>query len=183
MTCLQEFSFYNSKVASSVTRRPRGVQWSAPPVVMVKVNVDGAFHHFTRKGGISFVIRNSDGHMIASGGRPLSGLVSAEHAELLACKMAVEFLVHHDFRPAVLEKDALVVQRQLVSCNGNNTSLLGRLYDDLTESLAVHTDIAVTSMGRQANKVAHSLAAHACSENQDFFLFFHTFFSSSCYCS
>ncbi|XP_062014298.1 uncharacterized protein LOC133730791 [Rosa rugosa] len=175
MTRLHDFTFYNSTDLRSNTRRVRGVKWSAPPIGTFKVNVDGAFHHITRKGGIGFVIRNSAGHMVAGGGRPLTGLQSAEHAELLACSMAVAFLLHQEFRPAVVETaapcDALMVQRQVTNHIGSNTSPLGRLYDDLAAILAANTDIHITYKGRTANMVAHILAAHACSEPQDFFFF------------
>ena len=39
------------------------------------------------KGGIGFVVRDYSGNMVAGGAKPLSGIFSAEHAEVLACCM------------------------------------------------------------------------------------------------
>ncbi|XP_024200181.1 uncharacterized protein LOC112203446 [Rosa chinensis] len=56
--------------------------------------------------GLGFVFRNELGHMLAGGACPLSGLISLEHAEILACKRVVEFAADHALIPAILETDA-----------------------------------------------------------------------------
>ncbi|KAL6182468.1 hypothetical protein ACLB2K_043887 [Fragaria x ananassa] len=69
--------------------------------------------------------------MAAGGACPLDGLLSAEHAEVLACRHAVDFAVKHGFSQVILEIDAQEVRRQLNSSSPLNTSVLGPIYDDL----------------------------------------------------
>ncbi|KAL6221706.1 hypothetical protein ACLB2K_005101 [Fragaria x ananassa] len=90
----------------------------------------GAYNHITRKGGIGFAFRNEFGVMAAGGACPLDGLLSAEHAEVLACRHAVDFAVKHGFTQVILEIDAQEVRRKLISSSSFNTSVLGPIYDD-----------------------------------------------------
>ncbi|XP_061999334.1 uncharacterized protein LOC133716674 [Rosa rugosa] len=171
MTRLHEFRFHNMKESGSTSRSIRLVRWKAPPVGILKINVDGAFNHVTRQGGVGFVIRNELGIMLAGGACPLSGLLSAEHGEVLACQKALEFASAHSFLPAILETDALAVQGQLSAAIGTNNSVLGRIYDDLVIMLASQPSVSVAHVGRLGNTVAHCLAAHACGLQQDCFYF------------
>ncbi|XP_062028451.1 uncharacterized protein LOC133744339 [Rosa rugosa] len=168
---LQEFRFHNMKQTHSHPSRARVVRWCAPAAGFLKINVDGSFNHITRKGGLGFVVRNELGHMLAGGACPLSGLISPEHAEILACKRAVEFAADHALIPAVLETDASEVKRQLTQHISSNTSVLGRIYDDVGNFLETLMGISVSYVGRKGNLVAHTLAAHACTLRQDSFYF------------
>ena len=67
--------------------------------------------------------------MLAGGAGVARCLISAEHAEVMACCKAMEFATTHDFSPAILETDALEVKRQLEDSEISNTSLLRRLYE------------------------------------------------------
>ena len=65
----------------STPNRPSRIQhvkWRAPLSGVWKVNIDVAFNHVTRRGGASFVIRDSSGNVSAGGAAPLTGLISAE---------------------------------------------------------------------------------------------------------
>ncbi|XP_050386981.1 uncharacterized protein LOC126803234 [Argentina anserina] len=117
------------------------------------------------KGGFSFVIRDSLCTLVACGAGPLASLISAEHAELLACCKAV------DFHPSIIETDAMEVKRQLDAANMPNTSTLGRMYEDLCEKMAEGGTWKVTYANRRINTAAHLLAAHACSWEQEKFYF------------
>ncbi|PRQ17102.1 putative ribonuclease H-like domain-containing protein [Rosa chinensis] len=99
-------------------------RWKAPAVGLYKINVDGIFNHITRKGSCGFVVRDSTGTMIAGGGRPLSGLFLAEHAEALACEFAFAFALNQNLVPTIVEIDSQLVQQQLCRHNGSNWSLL-----------------------------------------------------------
>ncbi|XP_024195745.1 uncharacterized protein LOC112198880 [Rosa chinensis] len=145
------------------------VKWPAPPVGFLKI--DGAFNHVTRKGGVGFVIRDDRGVMLAGRACPLRGLLSPEHGEVLACKKAMEFVVYHFFSRIILETDALAVQMLLAATVDSNTTVLGWIYDDLILLLGLETFVKVTHVGRLGNNVAHQLAAHACSLQQDCFYF------------
>ncbi|XP_024155797.1 uncharacterized protein LOC112163764 [Rosa chinensis] len=118
---LQEFRFHNLKETNGVSRRHKVVRWSAPPLGLLKINVDGSFNHVTGQGGVEFVIRNETGAMLVGGACPVYGLLSPEHGELLACKKALAFAIDHSFLPAIMEMDALNVQCQLMDATAPNT--------------------------------------------------------------
>ena len=153
----------------TVTRR--SVIWKAPSLGVLKVNVDGAFNHSTRTGGLGFIIRDSSGTMVAGGACPLRGLISAEHAEILACVKAYDFVMQQDLGPMILETDALEVKRQLELLNTPNTSRLGRLYDDLAFKLANEGVWRVCHIGRKGNTAAHAMGAYGVHLLQDEFYF------------
>ncbi|XP_024178964.1 uncharacterized protein LOC112184978 [Rosa chinensis] len=144
---LQEFRVHNLKRYQPKVKRE--AVWKAPPVGVVKVNVDGAFHHTSKKGGLGFVFRNENGIMLGGGAWPLRGLNSPEHAEILACKVALEFAEVHGFGPIILETDALEVQRQLSLHDSINLLGIGRIYDDVVALLEAQSVIQVTHMGRK----------------------------------
>ncbi|XP_024155771.1 uncharacterized protein LOC112163728 [Rosa chinensis] len=156
MSRLQEFQFHNSKEVGVGERRHRVVRWSAPPVGCLKINVDGSFNHVTRSSGIGFVVRDGFGVMLAGGACPVTGLLSPEHGELLACKTTIEFAMEHGYLPAILETDALNVQRQLSESTTSNTSVLGRLYDDLVLLLESPLFVKVVHIGRMDLKCIHA---------------------------
>ena len=133
--------------------------------------MDGAFCSRTRQGGWGFIIRDHLGIMIAGGAGPSPCLVSAEHAEAIACSKAVEFAQVQGFSHAILETDALEVKRQLDCFDSSNTSVLGRLYDDLKFHIRDQGLWKVSHTHRLGNIAAHSLAAHACSLLRDEFYF------------
>lgn len=100
-----QFGFMSSEVTTpslSISRKVSGsVKWKAPPSGVWKINVDGAFQQVTRCGGMSFVIRDFTGSMVAEGACPLRGLISAEHAELLTCDRAVDFAIAQGLQPFI----------------------------------------------------------------------------------
>lgn len=51
-------------------------------------------------------------------------MMSPEHAEVLACKKALEFVVAHSFAPAKLVTDASEVQLMLSNPSAANTPVL-----------------------------------------------------------
>ncbi|KAL6205013.1 hypothetical protein ACLB2K_022278 [Fragaria x ananassa] len=63
-------------------------------------------------GGLGFVIRDFSGHMSAGGASPLTGLLSVEHAKLLACSRAFDVALEHGYHSVILETDAQDVQKQ-----------------------------------------------------------------------
>ncbi|XP_024177825.1 uncharacterized protein LOC112183708 [Rosa chinensis] len=149
---LKEFRFHNHKPPRS--KSVHRAVWRAP-----------------QKGGLGFEIRNETGVMLGGGAWPVSGLLSPEHAEILACKAAVEFAGEHGFGPAILETDALEVQHQLPRCALANLSLLGRIYDDVGILLKSHNVVQVLHVDRQGNGVAHVLATYGHSLRQNAFYF------------
>lgn len=75
------------------------------------------------------------------------------------------------FVHAIVETDAQMVQLQLRQLDSPNSSILGRIYDDMKVLLEDHSNVKVVYMHRSANKAAHLMAAHACAQAQEFFYF------------
>ena len=76
-------------------------------------------------GGVGFVVRDHTGSMLAGGAWPMAGLLSAEHAEALACSKALNFALEQGYFPTIIETDALEVQRQIFEEPSSNLSALG----------------------------------------------------------
>ncbi|XP_062006063.1 uncharacterized protein LOC133723263 [Rosa rugosa] len=170
-TRLQDFRVHNTRQTLRETSSSRLARWRAPSVGIYKINVDGSFDHVSRKGSAGFVVRDCNGTMIAGGGKPLCGLLSAEHAEALACKLAFDFVLDQVLVPAIVETDSQLVQQQLCRSEGSNFSQLGRLYDDLGSTLRAHSNLKVVYTRRVANKAAHLMAASASSLSRECFYF------------
>ncbi|XP_062013973.1 uncharacterized protein LOC133730390 [Rosa rugosa] len=143
------------------SRRAAGdVRWKGPLIGCVKLNTDGAFCSETGAGGSGLVLRDHLGKFLACKGRAVRGLISAEHAKLLAIKTAINFIVERSLQPAIVETDSLLVQQQLLG-NGNNLSRLGRIYEDLRLQLAAMPNVNIVHTRREANKAAHLTATQA----------------------
>ncbi|XP_062028809.1 uncharacterized protein LOC133744779 [Rosa rugosa] len=168
---LNEFRFHNLKTEPSGVRTHMVVRWKPPPVGWFKVNVDGAYNYASRRGSGGFVIRDFQGTMVAGGGKVLPGLMSPEHAEARACSLAAQFVVEHDYLPAILETDSQIVYNHLITRDGRNTSTLGRIYDDIGVILDAHPHLKVSHTRRSANTVAHLMAACSRSFTEETFYF------------
>ncbi|XP_024178797.1 uncharacterized protein LOC112184787 [Rosa chinensis] len=143
------------------------VIWKCPPVGCLKLNIDGAFVKETGAGGVGLVLRDSFGQFLLGKGKSMFGLLSAEHAELLACKEAFLLIVEYSLQPVIVETDALTVEQQLTGM-GNNLSLLGRIYDDLGFLLKEMPNVCLVHTRREANKATHLMAAQASSTGLTF---------------
>ncbi|XP_061999403.1 uncharacterized protein LOC133716757 [Rosa rugosa] len=109
-TRLRDFDLHNQP-SVKLNSRSRLEQWKAPAFGLYKINVGGSFNHVTRKGSCGFVVRDSTGTMIAAGGKPLFGLLSAEHAEAMACGFAFGVALEQNLVPAIVETNSLLVQQ------------------------------------------------------------------------
>ncbi|XP_062005649.1 uncharacterized protein LOC133722798 [Rosa rugosa] len=160
MSRLHEFRVLQGKIGNSGAGAISMTRWVAPSVGCFKVNVDGSFFQASEKGSTGFVVRDWQGSFIAGGGKSLSGLLSPEHVEVVAYKQAIEFVVTNHYLPAIVETDSQLVYRQLLSREGSNLSILGRVYDDMEYILDAYANLCVVHTKRSANRVAHLMAAH-----------------------
>ncbi|XP_062028960.1 uncharacterized protein LOC133744958 [Rosa rugosa] len=165
---LQDFVSHNSRSIGGIRRDAGRICWKSPHLGSVKLNTDGAFISETSAGGIGLVMRDNLGQFLACEGKPVRGLLSAEHAELLACKATIDLIVDRSLQPAIVETDSLIVQQQLVGV-GNNLSRLGRIYEDLKLQLDARPNVKVIHTRREANVAAHLTAAQALSSGQTFY--------------
>ncbi|XP_062008818.1 uncharacterized protein LOC133725545 [Rosa rugosa] len=165
---LQDYIFHNSCSISRGYRNIGVVRWKCPPFGCVKLNIDGAFDIASGTGGIGLVVRDHSGQFVVGKGRPVLGLLSAEHSELLACREALELIVDQSLQPAIVETDSLIIQQQLCKA-GVNLSRLGRIYDDLGVLLDALPNVRIMHTRRDANIAAHLMAAEAVAVGQPLF--------------
>ncbi|XP_024196065.1 uncharacterized protein LOC112199256 [Rosa chinensis] len=157
-TSLAEYRRHN------VHTRKTGVnvaRWRCPSIGVLKVNIDGSFHAGTKLGGLGFIIRDNQGVVIAGGVRPRYHLFSAEHVEALACLEVVKFVLEHNLNPVIIETDSQVVQQQVSLSSVVNSSVIGRVYEDIIELFSHSPNMKIIHTKREANQVAHRLVAHA----------------------
>lgn len=86
-------------------------QWKAPGLHEVKLNTDASFS--STGAGYGFVLRNSAGEVLKSGAGPLSHILSAEHAEIMALWRSLEHLTEFWNQPLLCETDCLRLTQQI----------------------------------------------------------------------
>ncbi|PRQ20304.1 putative ribonuclease H-like domain-containing protein [Rosa chinensis] len=146
----------------------RVLKWKVPPQGWLKVNFDGAYNQGSGKAAIGFVIRDARGTFLGAVGKAISNVQSAEHAELMACKEAVSYVLTNALHQALFETDCLGLKQQLCQTTTTNTSALGRLYEDISVDLAFLPNSKVVHARREANKAALMVATYASSNDQSF---------------
>lgn len=80
-----------SKVVLLKVRKDNQPKWRAPPENFYKLNCDGAFFSDPNRGGWVFVIRDSDGQVMAAGADLEEHLINAQHSEIVACLKGIEY--------------------------------------------------------------------------------------------
>lgn len=163
--CLMMFFFhfqawrdatYLEKQPLTSSGRPK---WSAPPEDVYKINCDGAFIPGSNNAGWGFVIRDHFGMVIATGAGLQNHVMSATHAEAIACLRGLEYAADLGLRHAILETDAAVIAEALRN-KGVDRSVLGTLIDEIKSLM--YYEFAVCSIfhvPRACNAVADTLAA------------------------
>ncbi|XP_062014144.1 uncharacterized protein LOC133730601 [Rosa rugosa] len=149
----------------------RVFKWKAPPKCWLKINFNGAFNGGTGKAAVGVVVRDETGVCLGAVGKAFSYIHSAEHAELTACREAVDNVITHLLHPVIFETDCLILKQQLCQERGQNLSALGRLYDDVSADLEnlPNSWFVYARRPREANKAAHLLAGDASANDQSFF--------------
>ncbi|XP_062020930.1 uncharacterized protein LOC133737379 [Rosa rugosa] len=108
--------------------------WTPPSVGWIKANIDGAFNCSAKNGGMGVIFRDSEGEVVAGGCRYVSEVSSAEEVEMRASRWACQLAVTHQLTPIIFESDCLTLVQATKDQSGN-LSLLGRLVDDIVDSL------------------------------------------------
>jgi hypothetical protein len=76
-------------------KEPNVVAWSRPPVDYLKLNCDGSFRSADQSGSWGFIIRDWEGDVVLTGRGRVNHLLSALHAELIACLHGVQAAINH----------------------------------------------------------------------------------------
>ena len=95
-------------------------RWRPSTQGMVKINCDGATFRDQKKSGVSVVIRDDNGMVLASMSKQLPQLYSALEVEAMAASTALSFASQLGFHRAILEFDSLTLTTAL----RNNSTFL-----------------------------------------------------------
>lgn len=145
----------------------RDIRWTRPLGNEIKINVDAAFMPCSGIATVGVIARNSHGLVLDARAHRLQGAHSAETAEACAFSVGIKMAIENEWHIAIIEGDAIAIVSKL------NAEVLDRstAATHLTEahsSLIDHPGLSVVHVGREANRVAHSLAHWALNCNDPF---------------
>lgn len=130
----------------------------------MKLNIDGSFDASQDKGGISMVLRDSTGEVIASACKPLASCISALESELLAYREGLLLALHWSLRPIIVESDCLEAI-QLLKSTEKAMSDQAFLVKEIKDLIHVSREIKLVKGHRSQNSISHLLANKASGEN------------------
>ena len=144
---------YPSRVAH-VGSSPR--VWSAPPLGIVKLNVDASL---AVEGwiGLGVVARDSTGHVLFAATRRVRAHWSAEISEAKAIEMAVRLGRRFGLRDILVESDCQTIVHRL-SKNAIFLADLDLVLHNILSSSMYYSSVAWSHVKRDGNSVAHNLA-------------------------
>ena len=134
--------------------------WKPPPGLLYKLKFDTAIFASKRASGVSVMICNVEGEVMATLLARREVVDDSEKAEVLACRKALEFVVDAGFSELIVEGDNAIVM-QAISSTHPNLSRLGLIYEDICCLAATLRYVSFSCVRRSANSVAHSLARYA----------------------
>ncbi|PRQ21155.1 putative RNA-directed DNA polymerase [Rosa chinensis] len=134
--------------------------WSPPPAGWLKVNIDGAFDQGTRRGGLGIVVRDADSTVVAGACGQCSDVLQPLVVEALASRLACKLVEENSLAPVIFESDCLQLV-QAIQTDGDDTSQLGRIVDDISLSISYLAGSFFSHVYRESNMLAHKLAKYA----------------------
>ncbi|XP_075650224.1 uncharacterized protein LOC142620799 [Castanea sativa] len=140
------------------THSPTGVRWSPPPPNSLKVNFDGATFKDIGRAGLGVVVRDCQGHALASLSERVPFPFSSDLVEALAAARAISFALEIGYLSFILEGDSEHVINTL-SSNEDSLSPFGHILDS-AKALTESGCISFSHVRRLGNSVAHNLAKH-----------------------
>jgi ribonuclease HI len=145
----------NQSIARVVER------WSPPLQEWVKVNSDGAFSQGSGHGGGAVVMREHHGSFLAGSSWFFPQVTDPEHAELLACRAAVQLAKDRGVSKLMLESDCQAAVRKIATTELDR-SVHGPLVEDIKALLGDFEEFTVSFVRRTGNGVAHVFAKLGC---------------------
>jgi hypothetical protein len=139
--------------------RPRCVRWERPAEGFVKLNWDAAINRSTGKTGVGVVARDETGLVVAAMSASRPCITDPATAEAVAAWMMAELCIKLDLRRVIVEGDSVEMVTALQregECNGR----YGHFVDDTKQLLSTLDYWSAQHVGREANNVAHQLAQH-----------------------
>jgi ribonuclease HI len=135
--------------------------WLPPEESWHKVNVDGAFHSDSGRGGGGVIVRDHHGAFVSGACHFFPHTADAECAELLACRRGVQLAQEMLIPKVILEVDSTGVAAKLLQSECDR-SLNALLVEEIKELMNGFEEISVRSVRRTANEAAHILAKEGC---------------------
>ncbi|XP_023875859.1 uncharacterized protein LOC111988302 [Quercus suber] len=147
----------NRAIAPHAIPQPCWDSWKPPPSSVYKLNFDATVFFDLDRTGFGVVIRNDKGDVMAVMSAKGPSVFCSEEAELLACRMVIEFATDASFSEFIVEGDNSIVMQAISSPNADE-SLMGNVVGDIQQMLrGLHwVNVEFTRSG--GNKVAHVLA-------------------------
>ena len=139
--------------------QPR-VSWRPPTLHQFKVNFDGAIFKDAKKGGISVVVRDRAGMVIATLSQRVMTSPSPEMIEARAARRAIQFAREIGILDVLFEGDSEIIIRELSSQEVVHNNY-GLILEDSKVLLNHFQRYAFTHTCRSGNSVAHALARRA----------------------
>ncbi|KAL6130521.1 hypothetical protein ACLB2K_068900 [Fragaria x ananassa] len=136
------------------------VKWFPPAVDHLKLNVDGAFMPNETEGGVGGILRDNQGIVVAAFTKHISGINSANQAELEAIRAGLIWLKTYNFHNCILETDCQVAVNE-VQLQDYISLEYGNIIDDIHELLEGFDDVYISFAPRTAKAAAHRLASDA----------------------
>ena len=141
--------------------RPGDNVWHPPPESAFKLNFDAVIFLELNCSRVGAMIRNERGEVMAAmSARGPQVVDTSEEAEILACRMAMEFVREAGFTELVIEGDNVNVMKS-VSASGADQSRLGHIIQDIKWLTQGLRKVSFSYVRRVANSVAHGLARYA----------------------
>ncbi|XP_075633993.1 uncharacterized protein LOC142606559 [Castanea sativa] len=133
------------------------MEWSPPIAQRYKINYDAATFVEDNQAGLGVVIRNSEGHAMASLTQQIPLPTTMIEIEALAARRAMELALELSLDNITLEGDNETLFKAL---KNRDTSLAmhGHLIKDILFLSSYFSTFNVSFVRRQCNPLAHSLA-------------------------
>ncbi|XP_075641907.1 uncharacterized protein LOC142613431 [Castanea sativa] len=134
--------------------------WQPPQSAQYKLNFDAAIYTDMGRSGVGAIIRNENGEVMAALSAMGPFVQDSEEAEIVACRIALEFAIDAGFSDLVVEGDNVNVMRAIAwKCMDN--SRLGMVIEDIHCLISGLRWSSVSCVKRSANTAAHYLARFA----------------------
>ncbi|KAK2443916.1 Ribonuclease H superfamily protein [Trifolium repens] len=149
-------------------RNSANKHWVRPDINNIKINCDANLAVEGRWGlGASF--RNAEGALLLAAAWVMPGSKEPTLAEAYAVYKAILLAIEHGFQQVIIESDNSTII-DLINSNRNPRLYLGNVVQGIRMNMNRFSKWCFRSINREANKVAHELAALAHTEANNVWL-------------
>ena len=149
--------FHGSQKTRTVRIQRQPHRWAPPEPGNYKANYDGAYFAQEEAAGISVMVRNDLGQVMASLAEKLAMPPIVEILEAMAARRAMVFMGELGLRRAIFERDSETVVKAL-SGDYPDRSCIGHIIKDCKSLMGCFQTCSFSHVRRQSNGVAHALA-------------------------